>query len=173
MDFNTEKVFLKGVMENENVVQSSRDSSDQDDRADGSGDDWNECGYRPGGLAHGGERFGAGRRVEPADQRGRFAGIESLRLELPGQFVTVALLVESVWESMKMVWQNGKFSLDTLGALLLGMAVCMLAHVDLFAIAGINMGAPIAGELLTGALVSRGSNFVHDLISKVNESRVK
>lgn len=94
-------------------------------------------------------------------------------MELFLQFVTVALLVESVWESLKMVWQNGKFSLDTLGALLLGMTVCMLAHIDLFAIVGINMGAPIAGELLTGALVSRGSNFVHDLISKVNESRVK
>ena len=45
-------------------------------------------------------------------------------MELFLQFVTVALLIESVWESLKMVWQNGKFSLDTLGALLLGMAVC-------------------------------------------------
>lgn len=92
-------------------------------------------------------------------------------MEMMLQLVIVALLVESVWESAKMVWQSGKFSVNVLGALLLGVAVCTLAHIDLFGLVGITMGVPLVGEILTGILVSRGSNFVHDLLAKLNESR--
>lgn len=46
------------------------------------------------------------------------------------------------------VWKSANFSVNALGVLLLG-------------------------EILTDILVSRGSNFVHDLLAKLNESRTQ
>ena len=84
-----------------------------------------------------------------------------------GQIVAVALLVEALWETVKMVWKNGKFSVDRLGALVLGIGICMLAGANLFEAIGIPMGPHLVGCALTGVLASRGSNFLHDLFERV------
>ena len=84
-----------------------------------------------------------------------------------GQMVALALLIEALWENCKMVWQDGKFSWDRAGALLLSVALCALSGANLFAAVGLPIGAHMVGCLLTGVLVSRGSNFLHDLIEKV------
>ena len=88
------------------------------------------------------------------------------------QLVIAALLVESVWETLKMIWNDGKFSVNSLGALLMGVLVAVFAGLDLFSLVGIDMKVAILGQILTGIILSRGSNFIHDLLSKLNESRV-
>ena len=88
------------------------------------------------------------------------------------QLVIAALLVESVWETLKMIWKDGKFSVNSLGALLMGVLVSIFAGLDLFSLVGIDMKVAILGQILTGIILSRGSNFIHDLLSKLNESRV-
>ena len=52
-------------------------------------------------------------------------------------------------------------------ALLLAIAVCALAGANLFAAIGLPIGPHMVGCVLTGVLVSRGSNFLHDLLGKV------
>ena len=84
-----------------------------------------------------------------------------------GQMAVLALLIEAMWESCKMLWQDGKFSWDRAGALLLAIAVCALAGANLFAAIGLPIGPHMVGCVLTGVLVSRGSNFLHDLLGKV------
>ena len=32
------------------------------------------------------------------------------------QLIIVAILVEAVWENIKMIWQSGKFSINMLGS---------------------------------------------------------
>lgn len=93
-------------------------------------------------------------------------------MEALAQLAVAALLVESVWETLKMVWQDGKFSISALGALIVGILVAVFAGLDLLAAVGINMKVAVIGQILTGIMLSRGSNFVHDLIAKLNESRV-
>jgi hypothetical protein len=83
------------------------------------------------------------------------------------QFIVLALLVESVWETAKMVWQEGKFNWERLGVLVLGVAVCVLASADLFTAIGIELAVPYVGAVLTGILSSRGANFLHDLVEKL------
>ena len=41
--------------------------------------------------------------------------------------------------------------------------LCILANVDFFALVGVELSIPIVGIVLSGLLVSRGANFVHDL----------
>jgi hypothetical protein len=87
------------------------------------------------------------------------------------QFIVLALLVESVWETAKMVWQEGKFNWERLGVIILGVGVCVLASADLFEAIGINLSVAYVGAVLTGIIASRGANFVHDLVEKLVSSK--
>lgn len=84
------------------------------------------------------------------------------------QLIIVAILVEAIWENTKMIWENGKASIDRIGALVIGILVCVLTSIDIFSIVNIPIAVPIVGSVLTGIIVSRGANFVHDLLKKIN-----
>jgi len=81
--------------------------------------------------------------------------------------VIVAILVEAIWENLKMTYKEGKFSISMLGALLLGILVCILAKIDVFEIVGIDISIKIIAYILTGIIVSRGANFVSDLFKRL------
>ena len=86
--------------------------------------------------------------------------------------ITIALLVEAIWETLKMVWQEGKISINTIGALIVGIAVSILAKIDIFAMQGITLSIPLIGWILTGILMSRGANFIHDLFNRLGDKEV-
>lgn len=86
--------------------------------------------------------------------------------------ITIALLVEAIWETLKMVWQEGKINVNTIGALAVGIAVSILAKIDIFAMQGISLSIPLIGWILTGILLSRGANFIHDLFNKIGDKGV-
>ena len=86
--------------------------------------------------------------------------------------ITIALLVEAILETLKMVWQEGKININTIGALIVGIAVSILAKIDIFAMQGISLSIPLVGWILTGVLMSRGANFIHDLFNKLGDKEV-
>lgn len=87
-------------------------------------------------------------------------------MEITTLFI-IAILIEAIWENLKMIWENGKFSVNRIGALLLSVLVCFLARLDLFEIVGIALGVKPIAYVLTGIVVSRGANFVNDLFSRI------
>lgn len=86
--------------------------------------------------------------------------------------ITIALLVEAIWETLKLVWQEGKININTIGALIVGIGVSILAKIDIFAMQGISLSIPLIGWILTGVLMSRGANFIHDLFNKLGDKEV-
>lgn len=87
--------------------------------------------------------------------------------------ITIALLVEAIWETLKMVWKDGKANVNTIGALIVGVGVSILAKIDIFAMQGISLSIPLVGWILTGILMSRGANFIHDLFNKIGDKVVQ
>ncbi|MEG0297863.1 MAG: hypothetical protein RR620_14170 [Clostridium sp.] len=85
--------------------------------------------------------------------------------------VVIALVTEAVWETLKMTWQNGKFSIDRIGALVVGLIVACATNVDILELVGVPVVFPYVGVILTGILISRGSNFVHDLYEKISNPK--
>jgi hypothetical protein len=83
------------------------------------------------------------------------------------QIVIGAALVEAVWETGKMTYQKGKVSADRVGALVVGVGVAVAGGLDACAAVGIPMAVPFLGSVLTGVLISRGANFVHDLLGTI------
>lgn len=84
------------------------------------------------------------------------------------QLIIVAILIEAIWENIKMVWQNGKFSIDKIGALVISVLICILAKIDIFPIVNLSVSIPVIGSIFTGIIVSRGANFIHDLFNKIS-----
>ena len=88
----------------------------------------------------------------------------------------IALLVESVVETLKPLWDPEKRQNlpDLLAALVGGELVAIFGGFDIFEMAGMpleNIAVVGAwpGIVLTGILLSRGSNFVHSLLSSIAE----
>lgn len=83
------------------------------------------------------------------------------------QLVLIAILVEAIWENLKMTYDKKKLNINMIGSLVLGILICILAKVDIFAIVGLNLFIPFIGSIFTGIIVSRGANFVNDLFKKL------
>lgn len=86
--------------------------------------------------------------------------------------LVLAFLGEAIWETLKMTWQEGKVSIDRIGALVISILLAYTANLDIFALMGIALSLPILGTILTGILISRGTNFVHDLITKLTKNKI-
>lgn len=80
--------------------------------------------------------------------------------------VIVAILVEAIWENIKTIWEDG-LNKNRIGALVIAILFCVFAEVDLFAGIGIAFNVPFISYLFTGIIVSRGANFVNDLIGRI------
>lgn len=83
------------------------------------------------------------------------------------QLIIVAILVEAIWENIKMIWQDGKFNINMIGSLVISIIICILVNIDIFPIVGLSMPFSIIGEIFTGIIISRGANFVNDLFKKL------
>jgi len=91
-------------------------------------------------------------------------------------FGLVALLVETIVEIIKplYVWleqildsREVPVEIDLIVALAVAIALAFGANLNIFEVAGIPFAWPAVGCVVTGLLLSKGSNFVHDLLSKI------
>jgi len=85
--------------------------------------------------------------------------------------IIIALITESVWETLKMTWQQGKLCIDRIGALIVSLVICIGTQLDILRLLEIKTTIPFLGVILTAILISRGSNFIHDLLVKVGQVR--
>lgn len=85
-----------------------------------------------------------------------------------GKLFFGALIAEALWETSKLIWQHGKFNIDRIGALLIGILLAILTGLDMFELTGMPISIPLVGKILTGLLLSRGANFMHDIIGSIN-----
>lgn len=81
--------------------------------------------------------------------------------------IILAAIGEAVWETLKMVWQDNKLNVDRIGALVLGEALAFGTGLNLMNLVGIPFKIDVIGIILTGILISRGANFLHDLLATV------
>ena len=84
------------------------------------------------------------------------------------QLVVVALVGEAVWETIKMTWDTGKISIDRIGAMAIGLLLAFGTGMDLMKMMDVPIKIKYVEVILTGLLISRGANFVHDLLASVN-----
>lgn len=78
------------------------------------------------------------------------------------------MMGEAVWETAKMIWESGKISYNRVGSIAVGELLAIGSRMDIFSMAGVPLYIPYLGIILTGLLISRGANFVHDLVASIS-----
>jgi hypothetical protein len=80
----------------------------------------------------------------------------------------VAFLVEALIQTIKPIYDKETgWNMDKIVSIIVGIVVCLVTNVDLFAELGFVVAVPFLGSILTGVIASRGSNFVHDIFKFV------
>lgn len=91
----------------------------------------------------------------------------------------LAFVVEAVWQALKPLWP-GKIKewevsygvpIDAIGCLIIALLLCFGTGTDLLALVGVPIAIPYMGLVLTAILIYRGSNFLHDVLSGINDIR--
>lgn len=85
--------------------------------------------------------------------------------------IFLAVIVEGIVEWIKTIYKSGKFQVSKLIALLVGIIVCIGADVDVFRLVDVSIEWPYVGSVLTGILISRGSNYIHELTDVIGKGK--
>ena len=81
--------------------------------------------------------------------------------------VAFSILVEAIVTYVNQFFVHGVFSWKMLLSIVLGILVAVSYNLDLPAYFNLNSKIPYIGCVLTGILISRGSNYVFDIIKKL------
>jgi hypothetical protein len=89
------------------------------------------------------------------------------------QFISIilmAIIVEGLITYAKTFIVSGKFQWQMLVGIILGITVTLAYNIDIFALLGIISRVPYVGSVLTGIIISRGSNYIFDLIKALQSA---
>jgi len=93
-----------------------------------------------------------------------------LTFEALTTIVVLAVIVEFTTEIVKSIFPSVRSRYSRIIAVLLGMILCVSTQNGLLGIFGITSPIPLLDYLLTGIIISRGSNIFHDLVTKLKLS---
>lgn len=97
--------------------------------------------------------------------------MENLSLPIT-ELLTVSLLTECFVQIAKgIATQKLSEQGKQIVAMLISITLCMLLQISIFV--DMPLYGILLGNILAGIIASRGSNFIHDLISGVNAIRLK
>lgn len=88
-----------------------------------------------------------------------------------GVVFAVAILTEALVEYGKTVigtWETGEIKtfVTQLATIILGIFMSFAFHINVFTDSGFTV-APVIGTVITGIIISRGSNYASDILNKI------
>ncbi|NLN06453.1 MAG: hypothetical protein GX167_02405 [Firmicutes bacterium] len=87
--------------------------------------------------------------------------------------IVLAIVVEFATEIIKSLFPPVRGHYSKLIAILLGMILCVTTTSGLLSLFDIVPFYPLLDYLLTGLIISRGSNIIHDLVSRLKPAQAK
>jgi hypothetical protein len=87
--------------------------------------------------------------------------------------LVLAVIVEFSTEIFKSIFPGIRGQLSRAVAATLGMILCVSTRSGILASFNIHPHYPMIDYFLTGVVISRGSNILHDLVSKLEVSRAR
>lgn len=81
--------------------------------------------------------------------------------------VSLSILVESVITYSKDFFIGGDFSFSMLFSIILGIVIAIAYNLDLPEYLNLKSSVPYIGSVLTGILISRGSNYLYDILKSI------
>lgn len=88
-------------------------------------------------------------------------------MEQFGKIFLMSFVVVSIYDIVKSCYKDNKVDINAIVTAILGIVIAILAQLDIFAVLGINFIIPFVGQILTGLVISKGSNYVYDFVTKI------
>lgn len=85
--------------------------------------------------------------------------------------IAASIVIEGIITYVKTFIKDNKFQWQMLTGIVLGILVSIGYNIDIFALLGMVSTIPFLGTVLTGILLSRGSNYLFELIDTLTKSR--
>ena len=85
----------------------------------------------------------------------------------------MAIVIEGVITYVKEIFVNKNVMWQQVLGIVLGIVVAIGYNADLFALFGLTSTIPLLGCVLTGVLLSRGSNYIFDLVKQLQGYQTK
>ena len=82
-------------------------------------------------------------------------------------FICCAVLVEATITYLNQFFVEGGFAWQMLMSIGFGILLALAYKLDLPEYFDMKSGIPLVGQIVTGILISRGSNYVFDLIGRL------
>lgn len=83
--------------------------------------------------------------------------------------IMVAILIEGIVTYFNEFFVSSNIPRQMIFSLILGMVISVSYELDLPNHLGLKSTIPYVGSILTGILISRGSNYLYDLINKLTK----
>ncbi len=81
--------------------------------------------------------------------------------------ISFAVLTESIITYFKEFFMYGDFSYSMIFSIILGIVIAVAYKLDLPEYLNLKSSIPYIGNILTGILISRGSNYIYDILKAV------
>ena len=81
--------------------------------------------------------------------------------------ILMAVVVEGLITYLQQIVRHHKLCWQMLLSIGIGVFCAVSYRIDLFRLFGLNSDIPYVGSILTGVLISRGSNYLFDLIKQI------
>lgn len=88
-------------------------------------------------------------------------------MEQFGKIFLMSFVVVSIYDIVKGFYKDNKVDVNSIVTAVLGIIVAILAQLDVFALLGVSFIIPYFGQVLTGLVISKGSNYVYDFITRI------
>ena len=83
------------------------------------------------------------------------------------KIISLSIIVESVITYFKEFFVYGYFSISMIFSIILGISISIIYKLDLPECFNLKSTVPYIGNILTGLLISRGSNYIYDVLKIV------
>lgn len=85
--------------------------------------------------------------------------------------IVMSILIEAIITYTKTLVIEKNIQWQIIAAVILSIVICLLYGLDIPALVGIKSPVPYVGSIITGILVSRGSNYIYDLIKTLTSKK--
>ena len=85
--------------------------------------------------------------------------------------LVMSVLVEAVITYVKTWVVNKEFKWPMLVSAVLSIVLCIAYNIDIPSAVGLGSSIPFVGTVVTGVLISRGSNYINDLLKRLTNGK--
>lgn len=81
--------------------------------------------------------------------------------------ILLSIVIEGIVTYTKTWFLDKEFQWQQLATCILGVLIALAYGMDILALFGVTAQVPYVGQVLTGILLSRGSNYIFDFIKRI------